>query len=49
MNKKAVALLLTLGLTGVLAACGGDTTTDTPAESPAVESPAESPVESPSS
>ncbi|GAB4234023.1 MAG: hypothetical protein Kow00121_61910 [Elainellaceae cyanobacterium] len=47
MNKKAIALLLTLGLTGILAACGGGTT-DAPAESPA-EVPAESPVESPSS
>jgi ABC-type glycerol-3-phosphate transport system substrate-binding protein len=54
MTKKAIGLLLVLGLSGVLAACGGGTT-DAPADAPAetpldapAETPLESPVESPS-
>ncbi len=46
MNKKAIGLLLALGLTAVLGACAGDgADTTTPAEDPAVapEAPAESP------
>ena len=34
MNKKLVALVLSLGLAGTLAACGGETTT-TPEATPA--------------
>ncbi|NJO41168.1 MAG: hypothetical protein HC769_03010 [Cyanobacteria bacterium CRU_2_1] len=46
MNKKAIGLLLVLGLTATLAACGGGTT-DTGTESP--EASPESPAESPAS
>ncbi|WAL61312.1 hypothetical protein [Thermocoleostomius sinensis] len=46
MTKKAIGLLLVLGLSSVLAACGGGTT-DAPADAPA-ESPVETPAESPS-
>jgi ABC-type glycerol-3-phosphate transport system substrate-binding protein len=44
MNKKAIGLLLVLGLTALLGACGGGGA-DAPAESPAAspESPAASP------
>lgn len=44
MSKKAISLLLVLGLTAVLAACDGGGQTTTPAESPA-EAPAESPAQ----
>jgi hypothetical protein len=45
MNKKAIGLLLALGLAGILAACGGGGDTTAPEESPAAapESPAASP------
>lgn len=45
MSKKVVGLLLVLGLSGILAACGGGDTT-APADDPAA-SPAESPAASP--
>lgn len=48
MNKKAIGLLLALGMAASLAACGGgDTTTPAAGESPAM-SPGESPAMSPS-
>jgi ABC-type glycerol-3-phosphate transport system substrate-binding protein len=44
MSKKAIGLLLALGLTAVLSACGGGGgETTPPAESPAGSPPAESP------
>jgi ABC-type glycerol-3-phosphate transport system substrate-binding protein len=48
MNKKAIGLLVVLGLTATLAACGGGGTTggESPAASPS-ESPAASPTTSP--
>lgn len=42
MNKKAVGLLVVLGLVTLLGACGGGGDTTAPADSPAAE-PTESP------
>jgi ABC-type glycerol-3-phosphate transport system substrate-binding protein len=51
MNKKAIGLLLALGMAASLAACGGgDTTTPATGESPAMSpgtSPSASPTTSP--
>ncbi|NJR39496.1 MAG: hypothetical protein HC781_12615 [Leptolyngbyaceae cyanobacterium CSU_1_4] len=51
MNKKAISLLLALGMAASLAACGGgDTTTPATGESPAMSpemSPSPSPTTSP--
>lgn len=48
MNKKAMSLLLILGLSAFAVACGdGTTDTTTPAETP-LDAPAESPATSPS-
>ncbi|MBW4660045.1 MAG: hypothetical protein KME15_15325 [Drouetiella hepatica Uher 2000/2452] len=45
MNKKAIGLLMILGLTATLAACGGGA--EAPAGSPDAMSPSASPTTSP--
>jgi predicted small lipoprotein YifL len=47
MNKKAIGLLVVLGLTATLAACGGGGTAESPAASPDAMSPSASPTTSP--
>ena len=48
MNKKAIGLLMILGLTATLAACGGGAEAPAGGSSPDAMSPATSPAMSPS-
>jgi len=47
MNKKAMSLLLALGLSAFAVACGGTTDTTAPDATAPAESPLDAPAESP--